>query len=128
MFACVAALQVFGKLANETRQQFQPVVAQMLGEKLPNLLPPLFYIILKIVNGDIEDDSDSKSTIFSQAASVMLETSRNFHQVFQHGITGAMQQMLDRPPNQQWVQNFAECKELSQIKHRIAEFIKLFFS
>lgn len=43
-----AALNVFGKLATETRQQFQPVVAQALAEKLPSLFPPIFYIILKV--------------------------------------------------------------------------------
>ncbi len=123
-----AALTVFLRLANETRQQFQPVVANVLGEKLPSLLPPIFYIVLKIVNGDIEDDVDSKSTILGLSAQVMLDTSRNFHPVFVNGIAGAMQQMLDRPPNQQWVQQFAECKDPLQFRQRIIEFIKSFFS
>lgn len=58
----------------------------------------------------------------------MLETSRNFHPMFATGIAGAMQQMLDRPPNQQWVQQFVECKEPAQFRVRIIEFIRTFFS
>jgi hypothetical protein len=119
---------VFGKLANETRQQFGQVVAGVLGDKLPSLFPPIFYIILKIVNGDIDDDSDSKSTILTQSAQVMLDTSRNFHPVFISGIAGAMQQMLDRPPNQQWVAQFAECKDLGKFRGLIIDFIRGFFS
>ena len=129
-----SALNVFLKLASETRREFVPVVSKMLGEKLPSLLPPMFYIVLKISNGEIEDDNDSKSTVLMQVSQVMLEISRNFHPMFVNGVGGAMQQMLGggqvNVPEVagKWVHRFADCKDTLSIRIAIVEFIKGFFS
>ncbi len=129
-----SALNVFLKLALETRREFAPVVSKMLGEKLPSLLPPMFYIVLKISNGEIEDDNDSKSTVLMQVSQVMLEISRNFHPMFVNGVGGAMQLMLGggqvnvQEVASKWVHRFAECKDTAAIRIAIIEFIKGFFS
>jgi hypothetical protein len=129
-----SALNVFLKLATETRREFAPVVSKMLGEKLPSLLPPMFFIVLKISNGEIEDDSDSKSTVLMQVSQVMLEISRNFRPMFLNGVGGAILGMLSGgPANAQevtnmWVHRFGECKDTVAIRIAIIEFIKGFFS
>ncbi len=128
-----AALNVFMKLATETRREFVPVVSNMLADKLPSLFPPMFFIVMKIANQEIEDDADSKSTILMQTAQVMLEVSRNYHQIFINGMTGAVRQMLTGSANAQdmgakWVHLFAESKEPHTIKRHILDFIRSFFS
>jgi len=123
-----SSLGMLSRLANETRPEFAPVVNAMFQDKLIHLLPPMFFIVFKVVTGEIDDDSETKS-ILMQTATVMLDLSKNFHQLFLGVLRQVVMQMLSGPTStpeicQQWTQRFAQCKDTFGFKTAITDFIQ----
>ena len=123
-----AALQLLTRLACEARPDFAPVVHAMFQDKLVHLMPPMFYIIYKIMTGDIDDDAESKSTILKQTAMILNELNRNFRVLFVPALNQVVTQMLEGSNSgpeacQQWTHRFAQCSDAFGFQGAISEFI-----
>ena len=126
-----AALTVFNKLAAECRPQFAQVVANMFNDKLPHLLPPMLWIIVKINSGDVED-SDGKSNIVMLTANVMAGLSHNYSKIFANSISGVVRNMLQGSSSpetaQRWIARFLGCNDAQSFKTCVKDFVNTWFS
>jgi hypothetical protein len=89
------------------------------------LLPPLFWIIVKVLNNEI-DDSDQKSSILATTSVLMFDLNKNFRQQFAMSITQVVNSMLEGNASltARWASRFVDhCQSAEDFRASVLDFL-----